>query len=162
MNNLEPNIRLAVRALIRQGQSVLVQHKIYEDGTEHYVLPGGGPNNNETLEQGLVRECLEEIGVQVQVKKLLFVADFYKARKTSPPSTRHQLEIIFACEVPDDYEACNGPDPDKHQVDVIWLENPHLSEHFWPARLGPHIADFIDINASDSTMDKPVYLGLIS
>ena len=151
--NLDDNIRIAVRALIRRGSQVLVQHKVYEDGTERYVLPGGGPQAGETLEQGLVRECSEEIGTRVQIIKLLHIADFFKQRDTKPPSTRHQLEVIFLCEIAETYQAGNGPYPDKHQVDVIWLENAHQHAAFWPTGLAPFIAN------NDSA--EPVYLGLI-
>ena len=151
--NLDENIRIAVRALIKRGTKVLVQRKVYEDGTERFVLPGGGPQSNETLEQGLVRECLEEIGTEVQIKKLLHIADFFKQRDTEPPSTRHQLEVIFLCEVADTYQAGNGPHPDKHQVDVIWLENAHQHDAFWPTGLAGNIS----VTASA----QPVYLGLI-
>lgn len=151
--NLEPNIRIAVRALIRRGSAILVQHKIYADGTERYVLPGGGPQADETLEQGLVRECLEEIGVEVKIKALLHIADFFKERDTQPASTRHQLEMIFLCEVPASYQPANGSHPDKHQVDVIWLENAHQHEKFWPSELAPLL--------STSTENQPVYLGRI-
>lgn len=151
--NLEPNIRIAVRALIRRGSALLVQQKIYEDGTERFVLPGGGPQAGETLKQGLLRECLEEIGVEVRIKKLLHIADFFKQRDTQPASTRHQLEMIFLCEVPPSYQPANGSHPDKHQVDVIWLENAHQHEKFWPTGLAPLL--------SPATTAQPAYLGLI-
>ena len=151
--NLDEHIRIAVRALIVRGTAILVQHKVYEDGTQRFVLPGGGPQANETLEQGLVRECLEEIGTQVEIKKLLHIADFFKQRDTVPASTRHQLEVIFLCEIPESYQPANGAHPDKHQVDVIWLENAHLHKDFWPTGLAPYIA------AADAA--QPTYLGLI-
>ena len=151
--NLDPNIRIAVRALITRGQSVLVQHKKYEDGSERFVLPGGAPEVGESLEQGLQRECLEEIGTSVAVQQLVHVADFFRPRSNDPSITRHQLEMIFRCDVEAAYEPRNGSHPDKHQVDVIWLDNTRIHSNFWPA--GP---------AETVLHHRPVediYLGLI-
>lgn len=150
---LDPNIRIAVRALIISDHSLLVQHKVYEDGTERFVLPGGKPEPGETLEQGLQRECLEEIGVEPRIGELLHVADLFKPRDTDPPSTRHQLEIIFSCEVPSSYTPRNGPHPDKHQVNVIWLDNMKIINNLWPAG----IAQLISQKENRGT----VYLGRV-
>lgn len=152
---LEPNIRIAVRALITRDQSVLVQHKVYEDGTERYVLPGGAPEVGETLEQGLIRECREEIGTDVQVRKLLHIAELFKPRSLDPTTTRHQLEMIFSCNVSKAYTPGNGLRPDKHQVDVVWLEKSAIGVNFWPRGLTSIVEQ------KDSFKDQ-VYLGLIN
>lgn len=152
-HNLDPNIRIAVRAYITRGQSVLVQHKVYEDGSERFVLPGGAPEVNETLEQGLQRECREEIGTSVQVVELLHVADLFRPRSNEPSITRHQLEMVFCCEVPETYEPRNGSHPDKHQVDVIWLDNTRIHQNFWPTGLARVLFQQENIGAT--------YLGLI-
>ena len=151
--NLDPNIRVAVRAYITRGQSVLVQHKVYENGCERFVLPGGAPEVNETLEQGLQRECLEEIGTTVQVVELLHVADLFRPRSNDPSVTRHQLEMVFRCQVPESYQPRNGSHPDRHQVDVIWLDNTRTHRNFWPTGLARVV--FQQENTKDT------YLGLI-
>ena len=149
---LEPTIRVAVRALISNGQSILVQHKVYENGSERFVLPGGAPEAGETLEQGLVRECREEIGTKIKTGNLIHIADLFKPRSTNPSVTRHQLEMIFSCEVDDAYIPANGPQPDKHQVDVFWLDKSEIGKNFWPKALVPVI---------QQGENSEVYLGLI-
>lgn len=118
MDHLLDTVRNAVRALILQDGKLLVLKKT--DGG--YSLPGGAPNVDETLVEGLERECLEEIGCQIQVQQLAYVGDFYKKRATHPPTTRHQIEFFFQCQVPENYQPHNGYHPDKRQVDVEWLE----------------------------------------
>lgn len=119
--NLIPGIRNAVRAVITRNDAVLLQRKVDESGMERYALPGGAQEHGERLTDALQRECEEEIGAQVEVIDLLFVGDYFKVRKTTPPTTRQLLEFLFACKVEPDYEPRNGPRPDKHQVEVLWV-----------------------------------------
>lgn len=154
MVKLVPGTRNAVRALIMKNDAILVQHKVYEDGSECYVLPGGAPKQGETLKQGLQRECFEEIGCTVDVDDLVYIADFYKPRNTDPLSHRQQLELIFRCNVSATYNPQNGACPDKHQKDVIWLKLAEIERvSFLPRSLSKIILQ--------DPQTSPIYLGLI-
>ena len=122
MDNLDPNIRNAVRAVIIRDGRILLLRKEYEDGSQQFALPGGAQDTGELLTAALDRECREEIGASVRVNVLLHVADWFKPRDTDPPSTRHLVEFLFACEVEDSYIPRSGHHPDKHQVEVVWAE----------------------------------------
>ncbi len=126
--NLIPGIRNAVRAVITRDGTVLLQRKIDDSGDERYALPGGAQEHGESLTDALQRECEEEIGTRVEVIDLLYVGDYFKPRQTVPPTTRQLVEFLFGCTVPDNYRAGNGPRPDKHQVDVVWVPVRDLSE----------------------------------
>jgi 8-oxo-dGTP diphosphatase len=147
-------IRNAVRALIVVDEAVLIQQKIYEDGSERYCLPGGSPHPGETLLQALQRECAEEIGCVIDVLDLLHVADFYKPGRDDPTRRRQQVEFIFACRVPRHYVPCNGPQPDKHQTDVRWLPFAQLPDR---AIFPPGLETLI----TRTRAHAPVYLGLL-
>ena len=98
------------------------------------------PEIAQTLQQALVRECQEEIGTTVSVGKLLFVADFFKQRDSTPPSTRHVVEMMFQCTVPGDYTPTSGHHPDKHQTGVVWMPLGELERIvLYPASLGRHV-----------------------
>lgn len=140
MANLLPVIRNAARALITRDNRILVLRKEYEDRGERFALPGGAQDPGETLEQALNRECREEIGTAVRVRDLLHVADYYKQRDTDPPSTRHLVEFLFSCTVPDDYTPRNGYRPDKHQVEVVWAPLRSLDAMpLYPRSLGAYL-----------------------
>jgi len=154
MKNLESDIRNAVRAVIIKENKLLVQKK--QDGS--YTLPGGAPHVNETLEQGLERECSEEIGTQIQIMRLAFVADYFKQRKSHPPAIRHHIEFLFICTIPETYIAHNGPAPDKRQVDVQWINLDSVEfNNFIPASL-INIIKQID-NTDNQSL--PTYLGTL-
>ena len=155
MESIISPIRNTARALIRQDNNILLLRKDGYEGGERFALPGGGQDLGETLEQALNRECMEEIGTRVEVRDLLFVADCLKPRDTTPRSTRHLVEFLFACTVPDDYVPVNGHHPDKHQVEVVWVGLDTLADiPLYPRSLAPHLAD-----SAEST--DTVYLGTL-
>ena len=63
------NIR--VRALIFEGNFLTLIHRIRKD-REYYVFPGGGVEENEGLEEALLRECYEELGVKINIFKPIY------------------------------------------------------------------------------------------
>lgn len=155
LDNLLPDIRNAARAVIIRDEQLLLLRKEGGGKPERYALPGGGQDTGETLQQALVRECREEIGTTVSVGKLLFVADFFKQRDSSPPSTRHVLELMFRCSVPDDYAPTSGHHPDKHQTGVVWMPLGELGRlELYPVTLGRHVMAALE-------GDTGPYLGVI-
>lgn len=126
--SLIPGIRNAVRAVIRSHGAVLLQRKIDDDGSERFALPGGAQEHGESLTEALQRECEEEIGTRVNVIDLLLVGDYFKHRSTNPPTTRQLVEFLFSCTVDPGYLPRNGPRPDKHQVEVLWVPVAQLAD----------------------------------
>ena len=63
--------RVSARAVIIENDQVIAmfRKKKQEDGThkEYYVIPGGGVEENETLEEACVRELKEEYNVDINV-----------------------------------------------------------------------------------------------
>lgn len=153
IENLIPGIRNAVRAVITRDGSVLLQRKVDDSGVERYALPGGAQEDGERLLDALQRECEEEIGTRIEVIDLMFVGDYFKPRQTNPPTTRHLLEFLFECTVTADYEARNGPRPDKHQVDVLWVPIKDL------AGLNLVPADYADLLINQYDSRARVYVG---
>ncbi|MCG7899825.1 MAG: NUDIX domain-containing protein [Candidatus Thiodiazotropha lotti] len=152
---LDANIRNAVRAVIVRDKAILMQKKWQQERGFWYTLPGGGQEVQESLTQALQRECEEEIGTSVVVDGLLAVADFYKQRRTEPPSSRHLIEFLFACSVPDDYRPGPGAHPDKHQIEVVWLPFAEFSQvELFPKSLEYDLQPVLQ-------GEKPLYLGVI-
>lgn len=60
-----------------------------KDYQEYYTFPGGGLEENETPQEGVIREIEEEFGIKVKVIKKLYEI---KSEKFN------QLEIFYLCE----------------------------------------------------------------
>lgn len=81
-----------VRAVIMQNNSVLLIHRVKAD-REYWVFPGGGLEETDTSPQdGLKRECLEELGVRVEVGDLFI-------EETHDSSQEKQTELFYRCRI---------------------------------------------------------------
>lgn len=60
-----------VRAIIIENSKILLIKRVKPE-IVYWVIPGGGVENNESIEDALRRECLEELGVDVKVGPPVF------------------------------------------------------------------------------------------
>ncbi|WP_071673431.1 NUDIX domain-containing protein [Nioella nitratireducens] len=136
-NGFLADIRPCARALILRKQEVLVQVKSKPGRGDYLSLPGGKQEPGETLTDCVIRECREEIGVTVDVDRLIHVAETFRDK---PGGLRHQLDVLFACTVPAGYTPRLGPHPDPSQIATAWVPLqdaiPRLSPAFGPALTG--------------------------
>jgi ADP-ribose pyrophosphatase YjhB (NUDIX family) len=58
-------------AIIRSDHILLVKHAEHKDGRSYWIIPGGGREVDETEEECVRREMLEETGLYVIVEQLL-------------------------------------------------------------------------------------------
>ena len=70
------SIRLGASAVIVQQDRLLLVEFMDEQAGLHYNLPGGGVHDNETLENAIRREVLEETCLAVDVGRILFVLEY--------------------------------------------------------------------------------------
>lgn len=59
--------------LIEDNRLLLVKQRVRAE--RDWSLPGGGVESGETLEKAIIREIKEETGLDVSVKRLLYIAD---------------------------------------------------------------------------------------
>jgi 8-oxo-dGTP diphosphatase len=67
-------------AIIIADNKLLTLKYIYSE-TEIYAIPGGNLEFGEKLEQALIRELSEEIGLEIEVQNLLFLAEVHQQDK---------------------------------------------------------------------------------
>lgn len=68
----------AVAVIIDDGK-ILIIHR-FKSGEEYYVFPGGGVENNEPVEEAVIREAKEETGLDITIAKKLWESE-NKGRK---------------------------------------------------------------------------------
>ncbi len=148
------DIRVSAKAIIVNDNKLLAAKKEDENGF-FYTIPGGGQNHSENLEQALVRECREEISVEVKMKRLLFIRDYIGANHEFPEHAArrvHHLEIMFEAEIISGTPQ-NGSGPDNGQLSVEWLPLDELENfRLYPKALVKHLKNF-------SCIKEAIYLG---
>jgi len=79
----------AARAIIIEDNKILVMNR-NKQGSQYYTLVGGRLQDNETLEEGLIREVREETGLEVTSSRQVYYEDH--------PEPYNQ-QYIFLCEI---------------------------------------------------------------
>lgn len=84
--------RLTGKAIVfdKDHNIALVGNKV----NSFYSLPGGGIDDHESVENGIIRECLEEIGCKILLKEKIGVIDDYRIR-----DKKHCINYCYVAEV---------------------------------------------------------------
>ena len=101
---------LRVASVLVKDNKILVQRD--RDGNE-YALPGGHVKIGETLETGLIRETMEEMGMQIECKKLLWSEECFwewNGRQAHNISFYYLIELCDGFEIPDTGEFVSQKD----------------------------------------------------
>ena len=110
-------IVVAVGAVIRRHDTVLLVQRGREPGAGQWSLPGGRVERGERLREGTHRELLEEIGVDATIGALIGVVE-----RTGPGY--HYVIADYDATVPDDAEPLAGDDAEA----VAWVPLRSLGE----------------------------------
>ncbi|MCY1070625.1 NUDIX domain-containing protein [Nannocystis sp. RBIL2] len=132
--------RLAVRAILIEDDKILLEQ--FQDANESwYVTPGGGVDENETIEEAFHRELREELGVQAEFGAVAFIREIIADRLTvtNLPRGFHQVEVfVYGRLLPGQTLQMLAPDPS--QIGLVWVPLAELHTlPFFPRDL---IAEF--------------------
>jgi ADP-ribose pyrophosphatase YjhB (NUDIX family) len=128
---LRPRIRVA--AIIVQDDSILLVRHV-KQGQSYWLLPGGGLEYGESLEEGLRRELIEEANLDIRVGDLVIVND-----SINPDGSRHVINLCFTAEVVAG-EIARGEDPRVEEARFVTIDElqdltfyPDIREELLPA-----------------------------
>lgn len=135
-----PSIRVSTKAVIIDTGDILVTRNLHPDdpGGEFFLLPGGGQNHGEPLDECLRREVREETGYSVEVGDVLWVRDYIGARHefAAHELDVHQVEIMFSCSIDRSQPPGRAVEEDAWQISVDWVPLEELANvRFFPAAL---------------------------
>jgi len=108
-------IRNAARAIVFDNEGLIAL--LYATKNHYYKLPGGGIEKEETNEEALKRECLEEIGCNIEIiGELGFTVEYRK---------KYNLNQISYCYVAKIVSEKGTPRLEKDEIEegfqTIWL-----------------------------------------
>lgn len=81
-----------VRAIIMKNDSFLTMKRVKSNET-YWVFPGGGVEDGEENVGAMIRECKEELGVDVEVLELMFENSFVRKEDGE------QREYFYKCNI---------------------------------------------------------------
>jgi 8-oxo-dGTP diphosphatase len=143
---MERKIRNSAKALIIKDGKMLAS-KINDNGDIFYIMPGGGQDTEELLEDTVIRECEEELGIKVEPKSLKFIVEGLHGESF------HRVDLVFLCDYIGEIENAEIH-KDKNQVGFEWLSIENLmNEPLYPSKLRSQIIRFFNNEKTD------VYLG---
>ena len=144
---------IGVGAVVIDGSKVLLVRRGQEPLKGEWSLPGGALELGETLQQGVVREVLEETGLTVVPDGIVEVLDRITQDDNSGRIRYHYVLVDFLCHVAGGM-LCGGSDAEEAR----WVEREELQKQ-GDYRLAPLTVQVIEKafglgQASDRSDDK--------
>jgi 8-oxo-dGTP diphosphatase len=127
---------VGVGAVVIDGTKVLLVRRGQEPLKGEWSLPGGALELGETLQQGVVREVLEETGLIVVPGGIIEILDRITQDEASGRVRYHYVLIDFVCHVTGG-ALCSASDAEE----VRWVERGQLQSGY---RLAPATMAVID------------------
>ncbi len=141
----QPRIRVAA-IVVRGNDILLAQHRKADES--YWVLPGGGVDYGETIEEALVRELQEEANVTIRVDRLVIVND-----SIPPDRHRHIVNLYFTATLIDGKVRVGTGD--KRLVGMEFVPIARLPELV----VYPDVRDVLIKGLKDDFAASPIYLG---
>jgi 8-oxo-dGTP diphosphatase len=106
-------MRIRVSAVFERESEILCMKYVY-GGKEVFALPGGGADKDTPLQEAIVAEWRDELGVKLELGEVIMIGE-------APATKRHPqtLHIVFAA-----HEIHGTPKirPDStHSLDIAWV-----------------------------------------
>lgn len=133
--------RYSIKAIIIKDNKLLVESCDYGYG-RFCKLPGGGHQWGETMKEALIRECKEELNLNVNPTRLLFARDYIAKnhQQTTDDDVFHQAELMFECNVKDFSTLSIGSEPDGENQQIKWIDLDKLpTSDFYPKAIVPYL-----------------------
>lgn len=98
--------KIRVAGIIPMEVGIALMHRVgvlkQKEYQDYYTFPGGGLEENETTEEGTIREIQEELGIKVRIVRKMY--EIYSEKF-------QQREIFYLCEyIEGEFGTGNGPE----------------------------------------------------
>ncbi len=151
------SIRNASKAIVIHNGKMLITKCCNSKGEIFYTLPGGRQNFYETMEEAVVRECLEETGLTVSVDRFVALHEeivMNEEYKKANSDFTHKIFHIFLCHLENE-EHQTPTEIDENQIDFEWIQPQQiLSINFYPKAVKESMLEILN-------QDKIFFLGSV-
>jgi 8-oxo-dGTP diphosphatase len=107
------DIDLRCSVVLFRGQAVLLVHRTV-DGSDDWVLPGGGPRHGETMVACARRELREETGLEAEPTRVALVLE-----AITPDTGLHTVDLVFAAT---EYGPARLPESREHGLEPVFVQ----------------------------------------
>ena len=129
--------------LINDNKVALIER--HRAGLDYFVFPGGGVDEGETPEHAAIRETMEELGIEVVIKRR--IAEIQLGRKSRQVYFLvEQVGGEFGTGTGEEFTDSDPNDPDEGIYIPIWMPIAELPQHdkVYPAELAKLIAGSLE------------------
>ena len=120
-----------VVGIVIKDDAILLVHRL-KNNKEYYVFPGGGVEENESLESALIREIKEELSLDVTKSRLLFQLSNQLREQYGGHVIGYPNEHYFLIEHCSGTPELGGPEKDRmndtNQYFLEWIAIDHLKD----------------------------------
>ena len=118
---------------IRAGVILISDNKIalikrVRDGRTYYIIPGGGLDEREYIEDAAIREAQEELGISVSVERLLFIAERLEHEQVMHLQMYFLAKHIDGVFASGDGEEFHRP-TERGTYEAVWMPLDELKQH---------------------------------
>lgn len=148
-----PQISVSVKAAVMRGDHVLLLS--YDDAASgfHHNLPGGKAREGEALRDAVHRKVLEETGLSVSARRLLFVVEYVPERWSNDFGTVQKVQFNFLADALDDNEPRKSTPPDPDQVGFEWVPVTELASKYLLPRVTRQLVAALTEERADALVD---------
>lgn len=144
---MEKFFKHSVKVIIIKDGKLLTVSVDYGRG-RYCKLPGGGHEWGETMQETIIRECKEELNLDVNPLRLVLARDYIAKNHNQPYDLDcfHLAELMFECVVDDYTTLGNGCEPDSAEQKIKWIELDKLADSdFYPKAIIPYLKNLKNI-----------------
>lgn len=120
---MQHRIRSVAIIVNDQNQILLLHNRSAQTGQDYYVPPGGGLDEGENVLINAVREAFEETGLEIEIDRLVYYAEFISSHFKS-----HNLELYFLAKSFKGDIKWDHPLADEVIEEVVWMSQADLAD----------------------------------
>lgn len=120
--------------LVQDNKVALIER--HRAGLDYFVFPGGGADEGETPEQAAIREAMEELGIEVVIRRKLVEIQYGRTSR-QVYYWAEQVGGTFGTGVGEEYTDSDPDHPEQGVYIPIWMPIEELSIHqnIYPAKV---------------------------